>query len=213
MLGRRTFLAAAGALALPRAALAGGPGERPIPPLPISLAVAEVDGAPVRDAAWVDAELAHALYAPLGISLRRVASRALPAARARIETRADRDALASIVEPRRVNVLSSPPSATSTIRRSTAWASTGAPARIRRATTPSSRRTRAITLAHELGHFFGLDHTKVVNNVMSYASDGGPPFFDDRQAARVRAMARMYVEAKPLEPAGPAEAGETPSAT
>jgi hypothetical protein len=212
MLDRRAFLAAAGALALPRAALAGGPGEPPIPPLPISLAVAEVDGAPVRDAAWVDAELAqaHALYAPVGITLRRVASRALPAARARIETRDDRDALASSVEPHRVNVfvvaslrdVDDP----SLYRMGVHWRSRVRPARHYAIVASDAR---AITLAHELGHFFGLDHTKVVNNVMSYASDGGPPFFDERQAARVRAMARMYIEARLLEPAGPAEAGET----
>jgi hypothetical protein len=207
MLSRRAWLAAAaGALALPREAFARKAGAPPpIPPLPIILAVAEEEGAPVRDAAWVDAQVAQAeaLFSPLGIPLRVVASRALGADHARLETRADRDALGGLVEPRRVNVfvvaslrdVDDP----KLYRMGVHWRSRARPARHYAIVASDARGT---TLAHELGHFFGLDHTKVVDNVMSYDRGAGPVFFDDRQADRMRAMARMYVQSRLLEAAG-----------
>ncbi len=210
MLRRRDLLAAAtGVLALPRLALAGEhAGAAPIPPLPLSIAVAEEEGAPVRDAAWVDAQIAVAvaLYTPLGITLRKVASRVLPAAHAHLETRADRDALAALVEPRRVNVLvvaslrdvDDP----TLFRMGVQWRSRTQRARHYAIVAASARET---TTAHELGHFFGLDHSRVADNVMSYERSGGQVFFDERQAAQMRAMARMYVQAGLLE-AAPAAA-------
>jgi hypothetical protein len=201
MLSRRALLVAAGALALPRPAFAGEPAA-PIPPLPITLAVAEEKGAPVRDAAWVDAQLAQAeaLFSPLGIPLRKVASRALPEAHARLETRDDRDALAGRLEPRRVNVfvvaslrdVDDP----ERYRMGVHWRNRASPGRHYVIVAGDARAT---TLAHELGHFFGLDHASVVDNVMSYERGGGPVFFDERQARRMRAMARMYVQAGLLE--------------
>ena len=168
--------AAARRLALPRAAFAGKPAEPPpIPPLPVSLAVAEEEGMPVRDAAWVGAQVAvaEALYSPLGIPLRVVASRTLPAALARIETRADRDALGARVEPRRVNVfvvaslrdVDDP----RLYRMGVHWRSREKPARHYAIVAGDARAT---TLAHELGHFFGLDHTRVVDNVDAATSAG-----------------------------------------
>jgi hypothetical protein len=196
MLTRRALLAAVGALALPR----------PIPPLPITLAVAGEEGAPVRDAAWVDAQVAQAvaLFSPLGIPLRKVASSALPADYARLETRADRDALAERVRPRHVNVfvvaslrdVDDP----ALYRMGVHWRSRAKPAQHYAIVAATAR---AITLAHELGHFFGLDHTSVMDNVMSYEHSGGPVFFDDHQAARMRSFARMYVRGGLLEPAPP----------
>jgi hypothetical protein len=207
MLTRRALLAAVGALALPRPAFAGKrAAPRPIPPLPVALAVAGEEGAPVRDAAWVDAQVAQAvaLFSPLGIPLRKIASTALPAAYAQLETRADRDALGERIQPRQVNVfvvaslrdVDDP----TLYRMGVHWRSRAKPARHYAIVAATAR---AITLAHELGHFFGLDHTSVVDNVMSYEHSGGPVFFDDHQATRMRSMARMYVRSGLLDPAPP----------
>jgi hypothetical protein len=204
MLTRRALLAAAGAVAIPRGALAGQPVAAPIPPLPLTIAVAAGDGGPVRDAAWVDEQLAQAdaLFTPLGIPLVRVASRSLPAAHAQLETRADRDALAALLEPKRINVflvsslrdVDDP----KLYRMGVHWRNRPRPAKRYVIVAASARPT---TLAHELGHYFNLDHSPVKDNVMSYDRSGGPVFFDDKQADRMRAAARMYVAGKLLDAA------------
>jgi hypothetical protein len=56
------------------------------------------------------------------------------------------------------------------------------------------------TLAHELGHFFGLPHTAVKNNLMSYDRDGSPPFLDAKQTSTIEAFARLYLRAKEIAP-------------
>jgi hypothetical protein len=209
MVSRRVFLAfsaaaaaAAGAQAAPRFALARGKAEpAPLPPLPLSLAIAEEDGSPVRDTAWVDAQIAEAarLYEPLGIPLRKASSRPLGERFARIETRADRDALATALEARRINVMivaslrdvDDP----SLYRMGVHWRHRATPGKHYVIVAASARAT---TLAHEIGHYFGLGHSDVPDNVMSYDRTGGPVFFDDAQAAKMRAFARMFLGAKLL---------------
>ncbi|MFT3769652.1 MAG: hypothetical protein QM820_29805 [Minicystis sp.] len=204
MLTRRALLAAAGSVALPRLALAAQPAPAPIPPLPLSIAVAAGDGGPVRDAAWVEEQLAQAgaLFTPLGIPLVRVASRSLPAAHAQLETRANRDALASFLEPKRINVfvISSLRDVDDPrlYRMGVHWRNRKQPGKRYVIVAASARPT---TLAHELGHYFSLDHSGVTDNVMSYDRSGGPVFFDDKQAERMRTAARMNVAGKLLDAA------------
>jgi hypothetical protein len=63
--------------------------------LPITLHVAEVDGKPVVDAAFLEAQVARAneIFAPYGVQFQVVAREPLAARHAAMETRADRDAL------------------------------------------------------------------------------------------------------------------------
>lgn len=180
----------------------GSQAPPPIPPLPLSIAVVEEEGRPAQDAAWVDAQLAEAvrLFEPLGLPLRRVASRALPARFARLETRADRDALASALEPRRINVMivaslrdvDDP----ELLRMGVHWRNRATPAKHYVIVAASARPT---TLAHEIGHYFGLGHSDVTDNVMSYSRTGAAVFFDPKQADRMRKLARMVVDAKLLD--------------
>jgi hypothetical protein len=188
----------------------------PIPPLPLSIAVVEEEGRPVQDAAWVDAQIAEAvrLFEPLGLPLSKASSRALPASFARMETRADRDALAAALEPKRINVM-----VVSSLRdvddpqryrMGVHWRHRGTPAKHYIIVSATARPT---TLAHELGHYFGLGHSDVTDNVMSYSRTGGPVFFDPKQAERMRSRARTYVSAKLLDPAqGAAAAPVSPAA-
>ncbi|AGP33598.1 hypothetical protein [Sorangium cellulosum] len=209
MISRRVVLAAAGlsfagALA-PGLARAAGRAPAPLPAFPLSIAVAEeAAGTPVRDDAWIDAQIAEAvrLFEPAGVALRKVGSRALAPRFSRLETRADRDALAAAIEPRRINVM-----VVSSLR------DVDDPGRFRMGVhwrnraTPERRcvivaaNARPTVLAHELGHFFGLGHSGVDDNVMSYTRTGAPVSFDPAQIEKIRSAARGYAASKAFEPA------------
>jgi len=56
------------------------------------------------------------------------------------------------------------------------------------------------TLAHELGHFFGLPHSHVVNDLMSYDRTG-EPFVSEAQGVTVRDRARRFLRSRELRAA------------
>jgi hypothetical protein len=179
------------------------PAPAPIPRLPLSIAVAAEEGKPVQDDAWVDAQVAEAerLFGPLGVHLAIGERRAAGAKFAHLETRQDRDAWAAELHPGVVNVL-----VVGSLR------DVDEPERMRMGVhwRPESAKQKhwvvvsasamPSTLAHELGHFFGNPHSPVTNNVMSYSRTGEDVFFDERQASKIRSMARLYVRIKELLP-------------
>ncbi|WP_437999110.1 hypothetical protein WMF26_03290 [Sorangium sp. So ce185] len=209
MISRRVALAAAGlsfagALA-PGLARAAGRAPAPLPAFPLSIAVAEeAAGQPVRDDAWIDAQIAEAirLFEPAGVALRKVGSRALAPRFSRLETRADRDALAAAIEARRINVMvvaslrdvDDP----RRFRMGVHWRNRATPERRCVIVAANARPT---VLAHELGHFFGLGHSGVDDNVMSYTRTGAPVSFDPAQIEKIRSAARGYAASKAFEPA------------
>ncbi|KYF86077.1 hypothetical protein BE20_30150 [Sorangium cellulosum] len=209
MFSRRVALAAAGlsfagALA-PGLARAAGRAPAPLPAFPLSIAVAEeAAGQPVRDDAWIDAQIAEAvrLFEPAGVALRKVGSRALAPRFSRLETRADRDALAAAIEARRINVMvvaslrdvDDP----RRFRMGVHWRNRATPERRCVIVAANARPT---VLAHELGHFFGLGHSGVDDNVMSYTRTGAPVSFDPAQIEKIRSAARGYAASKAFEPA------------
>jgi hypothetical protein len=173
-------------------------------PFGVAIAVATVDGKPVQDDAWVEAQIADAnrLFAPLGAGVRWTLHKPLSPRFAALETRADRDALASLVEPRVINVF--------------------VVASLRDVDDPSLRRmgvtwrprpqttyiivaasARPTVLAHELGHYFGNGHSTVVNNLMSYSRAGGEVFLDAQQSAVVRWTAQDLARRGVLDRAPP----------
>lgn len=178
--------------------------EASLPPLPLSIAVAEEDGQPVRDEAWIDAQLAEAerLFSQAGVHLRKAASKKLGATFARLETRSDRDALAGELEKGKINVMvvaslrdvDDP----SLLRMGVHWRPRS---NLKKHYVIVAASALPSTLAHELGHFFGNGHSKVVNNVMSYdRTVGVPPFFDAQQHAKIKRFARLYVGSRELLP-------------
>ncbi len=202
-LPRYSFLATAGgavaALALP--VLAASTEAGAIPKLPLSFAVATVDGQPAQDAAWVDVQVAEmeALFGPLGVHPEKVAVRPIADRFGRIETRADRDALASEHRPGVVNIFVvgalmdvDEPGRT---RRGVHW---------RNRRSPSTRyvilAADAMTtvLAHEMGHYFGNYHTATMDNLMSYRRSGGPVFLDPAQGRTIQSGARQAFESGEL---------------
>jgi hypothetical protein len=171
---------------------------------PISIAVAVENGAPAADDAWIAAQIAGAndLYEPLGIRFRWTLRREIPSAHAQLHTRADRDALAPLVEKNVIDVfvvaaledVDEP----GRYRKGVAWTSR-----------PTSKRFLIVSvaampgvLAHELGHFFGNGHTDVPDNLMSYSRTGGRVFLDDTQIERTHEFAARFLATGRLRDVG-----------
>lgn len=193
-LGRRAFAIGVGAVSVLHA-LRARATEAAIGTFPLSLAIASVEGRRVQDAAWQAAELTEVerLYAPLGVRF-RVRERSLAIPRPNLETRADRDALATECEPKVINVF-----VVASLRDVDDGVSARRGVHWRSSRHPTQRYiiVSAIAgpnvLAHELGHYFGNGHSAVVDNLMSYNRTGGDVFLDERQAATIRSAARLAV--------------------
>ncbi len=168
--------------------------------LRVSMAVDEA-GAPVGKGDWLNAEIdaADALFTPFGVRFAKTAGAPLDAKLAQVETRADRDSLASHAVPHVIDVFVVQSlrdvDDTKQMRRGVHWhAPSGAHYVILIASAPTT------VLAHELGHYFGNPHVPVVDNVMSYERTGAPVFFDGVQGRRIAARARGYVKSGELLP-------------
>ena len=140
---------------------------------------------------------AEGLYAPFGVHFRLVENRTLPNSKADLVTPKDRDALASFCERGVINVmfvasLRDIDVTEEVYRMGVTWTGPGA----RYVIVASA--ARETTLAHELGHFFGLQHVKTKNNLMSYDRDGGPVFLDADQKRAVLGNARALVQTRSL---------------
>lgn len=172
--------------------------------VPLAIAVADDGGKPAADAAWIDAEIAAAekLYAPLGIHFKKASTRALDERRAHLETKKDRDALFSEVTRGELNVfvvgsLRDVDDA-SRMRMGVHWRPASAP---KKHYVILSKSAMPSTLAHELGHYFGLAHASVTNNVMSYSrAPGATVFLDAAQDATILRFLRISIAAKDFTP-------------
>jgi hypothetical protein len=188
----------------PPAEAAGTPSQNDaIPVLPIVVSVAQVNGKPVRDDAWIDAQIAQAerLFGGIGIHLRKVKTQPLSDRFARLETRKDRDALAGELTSGVINVMivdslrdvDDP----KLFRMGVHWRPQKDQKKHYVIVASSAWPT---SMAHEIGHFFGNDHSKTVNNLMSYDRSGDEIFLNDTQAKTCRAFARIYLRSKELDP-------------
>lgn len=173
--------------------------------VPLSVAIARVDGEPVVTADWLDEQLAHAnrAFGPFGLCFAVDERRDLAPARTALETRADRHALGASVSTGRANVfvplslrdVDDP----SLLRMGVHW----------RARAPRQRPSHFVivassawqtTLAHELGHFFGNPHSRTSGNLMSYDGRSDTSGFDARQGRRIADRLRRYLRSGELRP-------------
>lgn len=171
------------------------------PPFGLSIAVAEADGAPVRDEAWIAAQVAEAnrLFSPFGVTFDRVELRSLEPRFAALETKEDRDALADHRKPRVINVfvvrslrdVDDP----ALLRMGVHWRKLTDLGQNYVIVAASARET---TLAHELGHYFGNPHNDVLNNLMSYRRDDGEVFLDAAQGTVIRRHAQSFIATQKL---------------
>jgi hypothetical protein len=186
--------------------LARGEDKDKEPTITVSVAVAAVtiDGERVVDDAWVDGQWAAVdrLYAKFGVHFERRWVDPLPATSARLETKEDRDALGEHFVEGAINVFFVKSlldiDEIGRIRMGVCWR---APSKKRFVAVASN--AKPTVLAHELGHFLGNGHSKVVDNVMSYDRTGGPVFFDAMQKKTIRATALQLLRDGIVKPGQP----------
>lgn len=168
---------------------------QPIFGVTVSIAPGD-DGKDVRGHDWVYAELdlAERIYAPLGVHVHVSQFRALDAKLARVGEPRERDAFAPVVTAGTIDVFvvrSLRDADVKTLyRMGVTWDSRTTPSR--RYIILSSEAVRS-SLAHELGHYFGIQpHSPVKNNLMSYDREDDSVFLDAAQAALVKNAARAF---------------------
>lgn len=173
------------------------------PPLPLSIAVVTADGKTAQTRVWIDAQVAEAqrIYGKLGVSFRAAEVRRLSPRFAKLETKADRDALAGELKPGVINVfvvgslrdVDDP----TIYRMGVHWAPNG---NLKKQYVIVSAAARKTTLAHEVGHYFSLQHTDVTDNLMSYKREGPDIVLNLFQQKKVIASVKGYVAKKELVP-------------
>jgi hypothetical protein len=193
------FVVATCSLATPRA--------RAEQVLPIVVHVAESAGRPVADAQFIAERIAraNAIYAPYGVRFELTQQLPLAAKHARLESRADRDALGAEVGHGAIDCF-----VVESLR------DVDDPEQMRRGVHWHSQTYRNAhfvilsviggpnVLAHELGHFLGNpEHSQTPGNLMSYQTAEVTPFLDDAQLAKLRRALKGYLrrgELKALPP-------------
>jgi hypothetical protein len=166
--------------------------------------VAELSGRPVADEAFLRERVARAneIYAPYHVGF--VVQRVLPldGKHAQLDSRADRDALATYVQRKVINCfvvaalrdVDEP----ERMRRGVHWhaALSGDKAAAARPhyVILSTLGERDV-FAHELGHYLGNpEHSQTVGNLMSYERGPMLPFLDADQVARLERALRGYLK-------------------
>jgi hypothetical protein len=161
---------------------------------------AQVAGQPVAPPEFIAERIARAnqIFAPYGVGFVARESRALAEAHARLETRADRDALgAEVAEVARGAIHCF---VVASLR------DVDEPERMRRGVHWRSRTQKGAhfvivsvisgldVLAHELGHFLGNpEHSDTPGNLMSYQREEALPFLDAAQIGKLQRALRGYL--------------------
>lgn len=180
-----------------------GANEPKVVRLGLAVHIAREGGELVADEAFVDRQVATAnrIFAPYGVAFERRERHERDAQAARMETRADRDALGAFVRPHWINVfvvaslldVDEPQH----VRRGVHWHSTRyAPAHY----LILSRISFDAVLAHELGHFLGNPrHSETPGNLMSYHHTEVLPFLDAAQQRRLHQSVAAYLRSAELQ--------------
>jgi hypothetical protein len=174
-----------------------------LPAIPLARLVAASGSGSAVDAAFLAEQLATAneLFADAGVTFDAADPVSIDQRFAELETRADRDSLGDSVVAHEVSIffvtslrdVDDPKN----YRMGVTWRRLSDLTNKYIVVSSSARPT---TMAHELGHYFGLDHTFVKNNLMSYDRDGGKVTLDPSQLQKIRRTATGALARKDLVP-------------
>ena len=169
--------------------------------LPLSCAIAEVDGTPVVTQEWISRQVEHAnaIFEPARVQLSLLDSRPLDRRHARLEDRNDRHALGremvrDVINCFVVGSLRDVDDPT-VFRQGVHWRPRGIAGGHFVIVSAIAGQT---VLAHELGHFFGNGHSETHDNIMSYNRGDNPPVFDESQLRRIEQRARHFIRTREL---------------
>ena len=179
-----------------------GSAEERVTVLPVVAHIAQADGQPVVDRAFVGRQLASAnrIFAPYAVQF-VLQEFCVGPAPTKLSSRRDRDRLADAVRPRVINwfVVASlrDVDEPSRMRRGVHW---------HRRDDPDvhyvivAAYAQAGVLAHELGHFLGnRAHSKRVGNLMSYDWRTDTPVLDRTQQRRLARAVSRYLRTEELQ--------------
>ncbi|MBL8743907.1 MAG: hypothetical protein JNK04_22515 [Myxococcales bacterium] len=189
----------------------GKPAKPALPKVPLAFAVAtrsvlDKNGKRIREPvvtrAWIDDQLenANSIFGEHDIRFREAKEMTtLDETHALLEDRGDRDALAAELRAGVINVffveslrdVDDP----KLHRMGVMWRNLRDLKKKYVIVAASARET---TMAHEIGHYLGNDHSYVKNNLMSYQRDGGKVTLNAEQAARSRRTAEAHFAKKDL---------------
>jgi hypothetical protein len=180
--------------------------------LTFHVATAHTDKASKRIDDWVDK--ANALFGAAEISFQIVDTRVLPMSYRTLETIRERRSLRRFLKSKTINVFVVDefldPNPSESTKKAASWQGfkpsgrlSGAHIKVKNRVPNTyivlSRTGNDITLAHELGHFFGSGHAADKNNIMSYGRKRTQ--FSDRQFSVFRSRAKKHKRNRTLRTA------------
>jgi hypothetical protein len=169
----------------------------------LAIHIAVDDGKPVAAADWMTAQLEHAnkQFEKLDVGYKIVSVDALPASAARVKNRKERDSFAPQVKGTVIHVFVTAHLDDIDIPNAYIY---GVTWRAREDTKFIILSTMAWerTLAHELGHVFGLPHSTYAVSLMNKTERKDPPIdqrrFDDKEIAAMKPRIAWMLRAKKL---------------
>lgn len=170
----------------------------------LALHVAVGDAGPVATADWIASQLAGANrhFEPLDTEFKIISVDALPASALRVEDRKERDSFAPVAKGRVIHVFVTGRLDDIDIPGNeiygVAWRSSSNVKLIILSTQAWER-----TLAHELGHVFGLPHSAYPISIMNKSERTDPPLeqrtFDPKELAAMKPRIAWLARSKTLE--------------
>ncbi|MFO0556072.1 MAG: hypothetical protein U0271_47280 [Polyangiaceae bacterium] len=211
LVGRRSVVL--GLLATPSLLVARSlsAGETVVPSIPLAFGVAQellgegdkaaTVGVVTRD--FIDAQLAQAntIFGEHGVAFHEARDLVdLPQKTARLESATDRDAMSEHMQKQVVNIFFVASlrdvDDKKVFRMGVTWRKLSDLSKKYIIVAASALPT---TMAHELGHYLGNDHSSVKNNLMSYDREpGAKVFLDDKQGEKARKTALALFAKKTL---------------